>query len=151
MNQWYLSYDGNQIGPLDHAQAVAQAKQNPDGYAWREGFTGWLPISQIGELSGQSLTVPTPPSVATGRGSDEIDFKILGAEMQFVEVELDPGESAIAEAGAMMYKNSSIQMQTIFGDGSGGGGGGFMDKLLGAGKRLLTGESLFLTVFTHSG
>ena len=107
MNQWYLSYDGNQIGPLDHAQAVAQAKQNPDGYAWREGFTGWLPISQIGELSGQSLTVPTPPSVATGRGSDEIDFKILGAEMQFVEVELDPGESAIAEAGAMMYKNSS--------------------------------------------
>jgi uncharacterized protein (TIGR00266 family) len=51
----------------------------------------------------------------------------------------------------MMYKDSLVQMETIFGDGSGGGGGGFMDKLLGAGKRLLTGESLFMTVFTHTG
>jgi uncharacterized protein (TIGR00266 family) len=72
--------------------------------------------------------------------------------MQFVEVELDPGESAVAEAGAMMYKDASIHMTTVFGDGSAqSGGGGFMDKLLGAGKRLLTGESLFMTVFTHNG
>ena len=71
--------------------------------------------------------------------------------MQFVEVELDPGESAIAEAGAMMYKERAVEMETIFGDGSGTGGGSFMDKLLGAGKRLLTGESLFMTVFTHTG
>ncbi|MDH3838206.1 MAG: TIGR00266 family protein [Desulfobacteraceae bacterium] len=72
--------------------------------------------------------------------------------MQFVEVELDPGESAVAEAGAMMYKDQSVNMETVFGDASGSGrGGGFMDKLLGAGKRLLTGESLFMTVFTHTG
>ncbi len=72
--------------------------------------------------------------------------------MQFVEIELDPGESAVAEAGAMMYKEPHVDMQTIFGDGSGqGAGGGFMGKLLGAGKRLLTGESLFMTVFTHKG
>ena len=72
--------------------------------------------------------------------------------MQFVEVELDPGESAVAEAGAMMYKDQSIQMETIFGDGSGqNSGGGFMGKLLGAGKRLITGESLFITAFTHTG
>jgi uncharacterized protein (TIGR00266 family) len=72
--------------------------------------------------------------------------------MQFVEIELDPGESAVGEAGAMMYKNPSIVMETIFGDGSRGRvGSGFMDKLLGAGKRLLTGESLFMTVFSHSG
>jgi uncharacterized protein (TIGR00266 family) len=83
--------------------------------------------------------------------ADEIDFKIMGAEMQFVEIELDPGESAVAEAGAMMYKDPSIAMETVFGDGSHRSGGGFMDKLLGAGKRLLTGESLFMTVFTHSG
>jgi uncharacterized protein (AIM24 family) len=64
--------------------------------------------------------------------ADEIDFKIMGSEMQFVEVELDPDESAVAEAGAMMYKDSSIAMETVFGDASGsGGGGGFMDKLLG--------------------
>ena len=71
--------------------------------------------------------------------------------MQFVEVELDPGESAVAEAGAMMYKDSSVQMEAVFGDGSHADGGSFMNKLVGAGKRLLTGESLFMTVFTHSG
>ena len=70
--------------------------------------------------------------------------------MQFVEVELDPGESVVAEAGGMMYMETGIQMNTIFGDG-GGQEGGFMDKLVGAGKRLLTGESLFMTVFTHQG
>jgi uncharacterized protein (TIGR00266 family) len=72
--------------------------------------------------------------------------------MQFVEIELDPGESAVAEAGAMMYKDASIQMQTVFGDASHQqDAGGFMGKLLGAGKRLLTGASLFMTVFTHNG
>jgi uncharacterized protein (TIGR00266 family) len=151
MTQWYLSYDGNQVGPMNQTQAVARARQNPNGFAWREGFTGWLPIVQIVELSGQPPVAPGPPPVAAGGRCDEIDFKIMGAEMQFVEVELDPGESAVAEAGAMMYKDSSIQMQTVFGDGSATGGGGFMDKLLGAGKRLLTGESLFMTVFTHGG
>ena len=84
--------------------------------------------------------------------SDVIDYKIIGTEMQFVEIELDPGESAVAEAGAMMYKDAAIQMDTVFGDGSAKSQqGGFFDKLLGAGKRLITGESLFITVFTHRG
>ncbi|RME65156.1 MAG: hypothetical protein D6778_06795, partial [Nitrospirae bacterium] len=76
----------------------------------------------------------------------EIDFEIYGDDMQFVEVELDPGESAISEAGAMMYMDEGIEMETIFGDGS---EKGFWGKLAGAGKRLLTGESLFMTVFTN--
>jgi uncharacterized protein (TIGR00266 family) len=80
----------------------------------------------------------------------EIDYRIHGHEMQYVEVELDPGESAVAEAGSLMYKDTSIEMTTVFGDGS-GQSGGFMGALLGAGKRLLTGESLFTTVFTHNG
>jgi uncharacterized protein (TIGR00266 family) len=79
-----------------------------------------------------------------------VDFEIKGQELQFVEIELDPGESAVAEAGAFVWKDASIGMTTVFGDGS-GGQGGFMDKLLGAGKRLVTGESLFTTVFTHNG
>ncbi|NIJ21674.1 uncharacterized protein (TIGR00266 family) [Sphingomonas naasensis] len=83
--------------------------------------------------------------------ADDIDFEIKGQELQFVEIELDPGESAVAEAGAMVWKDASIEMTTVFGDGSGGQGGGFMGKLLGAGKRLVTGESLFTTVFTHHG
>jgi uncharacterized protein (TIGR00266 family) len=152
MTQWYFSYDGNQLGPFDLAQSVAQAGKNSNGYAWREGFAEWLPISQIGELKPGMTAVPAPPPVTALRKADEIDFKIFGAEMQFVEIELDPGESVVAEAGAMMYKGIDVVMETIFGDGSrSGGGGGFMDKLLGAGKRLLTGESLFMTVFTHSG
>jgi uncharacterized protein (TIGR00266 family) len=83
--------------------------------------------------------------------SDDIDFEIKGHELQFVEIELDPGESAVAEAGSLVWKDASIDMTTVFGDGSGGEGGGFMGKLLGAGKRLVTGESLFTTVFTHHG
>ena len=83
--------------------------------------------------------------------NDDVDYEIKGQELQFVEIELDPGESAIAEAGAMVWKDASVEMTTVFGDGSEGGGGGFMGKLLGAGKRLVTGESLFTTVFTHTG
>jgi uncharacterized protein (TIGR00266 family) len=83
--------------------------------------------------------------------ADDIDFEVKGQELQFVEIELDPGESAVAEAGSMVWKDASVDMTTVFGDGSGGQGGGFMGKLLGAGKRLVTGESLFTTVFTHTG
>lgn len=152
MTQWYLSYDGNQTGPFDQAQASAQAQKNPNGHAWREGYAEWLPIAQIDELTASAVGAPAPPPMTRMGKADEIDFKIRGSEMQFVEVELDPGESAVAEAGAMMYKDATIHMNTVFGDGSAAAaGGGFMDKLLGAGKRLLTGESLFMTVFTHNG
>jgi len=82
--------------------------------------------------------------------ADDIEFDIKGQELQFVEIELDPGESAIAEAGAMVWKDASVGMTTVFGDGS-ETDSGIAGKLLGAGKRLLTGESLFMTVFTHTG
>jgi uncharacterized protein (TIGR00266 family) len=78
----------------------------------------------------------------------EIDYKIFGSEMQFVEVELDPMEAAVAEAGGMMYMDQGIEMETIFGDGS-QQNSGFLGALMGAGKRLLTGESLFMTVFQN--
>ncbi|OCA80854.1 TIGR00266 family protein [Pseudobacillus wudalianchiensis] len=81
----------------------------------------------------------------------EIDYKIYGDDMQFVEVELDPQETVIAEAGSLMMMEDGIEMETVFGDGSSGQGGGLMGKLLGAGKRVLTGESLFMTMFTNEG
>ena len=81
---------------------------------------------------------------------DVVDFEIKGSEMQFVEVELDPGEAAVGEAGSMMFMDAGIQMDTVFGDGSAQQGGLF-GKLLGAGKRLITGESLFTTVYTNQG
>jgi uncharacterized protein (TIGR00266 family) len=80
----------------------------------------------------------------------DVDFQVYGDDLQFVEVELDPGEAALAEAGGMMYMDDGIAMETIFGDGS-GQSSGVMGALLGAGKRLLTGESLFMTVFQNQG
>jgi uncharacterized protein (TIGR00266 family) len=76
----------------------------------------------------------------------EVDYEIYGSEMQFVAVELDPQEAVVAEAGGMMYMDEGIEMETIFGDGS-QQNSGLLGSLLGAGKRLLTGESLFMTVF----
>ena len=83
------------------------------------------------------------------RSNHEIDYKIFGEEMQYVEVELDPSETAIAEAGSFMMMDDGVQMQTIFGDGS-GQDKGVLGKLFSAGKRLLTGESLFMTAFTNA-
>ncbi|MCB1981273.1 MAG: TIGR00266 family protein, partial [Rhodoferax sp.] len=81
-------------------------------------------------------------------GMDVVDYEIRGEEMQFVEIELDPGEAAIGEAGSMMFMETGVAMDTIFGDGS-AAQGGLLGKLLGAGKRLVTGESLFTTVYTN--
>lgn len=81
----------------------------------------------------------------------EIDYVIYGEEMQFVEIELDPYETVIAEAGAFMMMEDEIELKTIFGDGSEQESSGVWGKVFSAGKRLLTGESLFMTAFTHGG
>ncbi|HRO76081.1 MAG TPA: AIM24 family protein, partial [Crocinitomicaceae bacterium] len=81
----------------------------------------------------------------------EIDYEIIGEEMQIVEIELDPQETAVAEPGSFIYMNDNIQMNTIFGDGSNNDNTGFLGKILGAGKRLLTGENLFMTAYTNVG
>lgn len=85
------------------------------------------------------------------RTNHEIDYRLFGEEMQCVEIELDPQETVIAESGSFMYMDDHIQMATIFGDGSQNSGGSFFDKLIGAGKRLITGESLFMTAFSNAG
>lgn len=79
---------------------------------------------------------------------DVIDYDIFGDDMQYVEIELDPGEAAVGEAGMMMFMQDGVEMETIFGDGS-ASNSGFMGKLMGAGKRLLTGESMFITVYVN--
>ncbi len=85
------------------------------------------------------------------RTNHEIDYKIYGEELQFVEIELDPNETAVAESGAMMMMEDGIEMQTIFGDGSVQQSTGLLGKLMSAGKRVLVGESLFMTAFTNVG
>lgn len=87
-----------------------------------------------------------------GRDAHEVDYKISGEEMQFVEIELDPSESIVAEAGAMMYMDDAVEMETIFGDGSSSSESkGIMGKVFDAGKRMITGESLFMTKYTNKG
>ncbi len=157
MSGWHFTTDTGQIGPLELEDARRFARRRPDTLCWRPGFSEWRPTSEVPELM-QSRTADirsAPPPPPTGsrdrpRGADEIDYRLYGTDMQFVEIELDPGESAVAEAGAMMYKDAVVEMHTVFGDGS-AGEGGFLDRLVGAGKRLITGESLFTTVFTHTG
>jgi uncharacterized protein (TIGR00266 family) len=100
----------------------------------------------------RNATANEPPMVMelspSRRVADEIDYQIFGDDMQYAEVILDPREAVIAEAGAMMYMTAGIQMETVFGD-PGKHGDNFWGKMMSAGKRVLTGESLFMTVFTN--
>jgi uncharacterized protein (TIGR00266 family) len=116
------------------------------------GLASWSPLRDVprfGPAFEPGSALPTPPGVP-GRRAHDIDFEIHGFEMQFVDVELDPGECVVAEAGAMMYMTSAIGMETVFGAAS-GPNPNLLGKLMGAGKRLLTGESLFMTVFENRG
>lgn len=159
MADWYLEFsNGEKKGPLSLEEAKELTKTNKLGFAWNENMSDWQEISRVAELRENTnlLFQRNKPPLRTAQKlnkADEIDFQIFGEDIQYVEIELDPGESAVSEAGAMMYKDNNISMNTIFGDGSGGKAdtGGFFDKLVGAGKRLITGESLFTTIFTHEG
>ena len=153
MHNWYVAVDGNSIGPLSSeglAARLASGQYPATAPVWREGFTDWQPASEVAELQQTGYSAAPPP--VSGQQAHEIDYEIFGHEMQFVEIELDPGESVISEAGSMMYMSDNMVMETIFGDGSQSSqGGGFLDKMLGAGKRLITGEGLFVTMFSFTG
>jgi len=113
-----------------------------------------VPITSQPELAsafGPAMPSAAPPPPPMRSAAHEIDYELFGQEMQYVEITLDPGEACVAEAGAFLYMEPGIEMATIFGDGSGQEGSGLMGKLLTAGKRVLTGESLFMTVFSNSG
>ncbi|MGD9947329.1 MAG: TIGR00266 family protein [Desulfobulbus sp.] len=153
MSNWFIALDGQSLGPLTIQQLLSGidgGQYNEATMVWRDGFADWMPIGRVPELQmGQAAPVPPPYS---GKEAHEIDYTIYGNEMQFVEVELDPQESVISEAGAMMYMHDQVVMETVFGDGSrSSNSGGFFDKMLGAGKRLITGEGLFITMFTFTG
>ncbi len=154
--QWFMALGGHQVGPVSESEIVSNlvnGSADADTLVFTAGMDDWTKLREVPRLS-QHLRAPAPvtPPPPPGRRAHEIDFKIEGEDMQFVEVELDPGESVVAEAGALMYMTQGIDMETIFGDGSGAQQqGGIMGALLGAGKRLLTGESLFMTVFTAKG
>jgi uncharacterized protein (TIGR00266 family) len=166
MAQWWMAIGGQQVGPVSDEEVVASLRAktiDASTLLFTGGMAQWTPLGQVPrfqpELAGPApgagpAPLPLPPAAGpAGRTAHEIDYEIYGDDMQFVEVELDPGESAVAEAGVMMYMTQGIEMETIFGDGSQqqAQSKGFMGALMGAGKRLLTGESLFMTVFTNKG
>ena len=153
MTNWYTALKGEQQGPFT-LEKILQDYQSgilvSDSLVWRNGFAEWQKLSQVPELTTQRGH--TPPLPGNNFHAHEIEYEVFGNEMQYVEILLDPGESAVAEAGTMMFMSDSMQMETIFGDGSPGEqNNNFLDKMIGAGKRLITGENLFMTVFSFTG
>jgi uncharacterized protein (TIGR00266 family) len=151
--QWYMAIGGHQVGPVSAAEILSNLKNgsiDASTLLFTAGMKSWTPLRDVPQFAQHlGTTTGAPPPAVPGRTAHDIDFEIHGAEMQFVEVALDPGESAIAEAGQMMYMTSGVEMETIFGDGA-QPNAGFMGALLNAGKRVLTGESLFMTVFNNT-
>jgi len=160
--QWYVAVAGQQQGPMSAVDVVSRVRAGQldrSAHVFTQGMANWEPITgraEFAEAFAAPVAAPAayqaPPRPST-QVANEIDYEIFGQEMQFVEITLDPGEQCIAEAGAFMYMDPGIQMETIFGDGSAqsGGGGGLMGKLMSAGKRVLTGDSLFNTLFGNTG
>jgi uncharacterized protein (TIGR00266 family) len=155
--EWYVGIKGAQQGPMTKAQVmelIASAKLDQTAYVYAPELGNWTPIASVPAFSGalrsrtQPPAPPPPPAGPAPTQVDEIDYEIFGEEMQFVEITLDPREAAIAEAGAFMYMEPGIEMQTVFGDGQ--ETGGFWGKIKSAGKRLIVGESLFMTVFGNA-
>lgn len=144
---YYVDKDGRTVGPMDRnalTEALGSAK-GPNTLVWGPGVAEWTEARHVAALKTGESAAYQPPRVPQTRVADEIDFEIFGDDMQFVEVTLDPDEVVVAEAGAMMYMTDGIRMQTVFGDPS--KEAGFFSKLFEAGKRMVTGESLFLTTF----
>jgi uncharacterized protein (TIGR00266 family) len=153
---WYVAVGGQQQGPLSQEEVLAGIRSGRfgrDAHVFGQGMPNWVAITSRPEFAGAFSAAPAaapgavPPPPPVRGGAHEIDYELFGEDMQYVEITLDPGEACIAEAGAFLFMDPGIQMQTIFGDGSGQDTGGFLGKLVGAGKRLITGESLFMTLF----
>lgn len=149
---WYYIRNGETVGPVSR-EALAAALEGAAGAStlvWGPGVSEWTEarhVVALGTVDAPGVRPPRTPK--TAQRADEIDYELYGDDMQFVEITLDPGEVVVAEAGAMMYMTQGIEMQTVFGDPS--KNQGFFGKLFDAGKRMITGESLFLTTFGATG
>jgi uncharacterized protein (TIGR00266 family) len=158
MQEWHYTATGENVEIASEDalhQLVATGAVSPQTLLWRQGMAGWAPA---GEVFPQLFSVSTPPPLPQGthapsrtrKQCHELDFEIFGDDLQLVEVELDPSETVVAEAGAMNYMEDGIVFETKMGDGS-KPTEGIMGKLLNVGKRMLTGESIFMTHFSNSG
>ena len=119
---WYVAVGGKQEGPVSAADVIgriAGGRLGAGAHVFTQAIGSWVPIGSRAEFAAALSTAPrVPPPPPPSARAHEIDYEILGAEMQFVEITLDPGEACVAEAGAFMYMDPGIEMETIFGDGS---------------------------------
>ncbi len=151
--QWFYVDNGQSVGPFTKAELLAKlpSLQGDDTLVYGPGLSSWTAARAIPGLRAEvpSISDSLPPAPSSRR-ADEIDYELFGDDMQYVEVEVDPDEMVVAEAGAMMYMTPGIEMETTFGDPS-QQDQGLMGKVLTAAKRKITGESLFLATFTGRG
>ncbi len=118
--QWYLAVGSEQVGPVTEEDIVGRIKDgsaDAQTLAFIAGMQTWTALSDVPKFAPHLGPIPPPPMPSTRR-ADVVDYRIEGEDLQFVEVELDPGEAVVAEAGALMYMTAGIRMETIFGDGS---------------------------------
>lgn len=149
---WYFAKAGESVGPMTLDELVGRLGEadGPSTMVYGPGTGDWTEARRVSAIAARLGGSGAPPPPPSGRRADEIDYEVFGTEMQYVEVTLDPNEMVLAEAGSMMYMTPGIEMETVFGDPS-RKQSGFMDKLMSAGKRVLTGESLFMTTFFNQG
>jgi uncharacterized protein (TIGR00266 family) len=152
LSEWYYADGDKTVGPVTLTELVAALPRvgGKTALVFGPGVSDWSEARHVPAIADAGRTGTAPPPPPKVRKSDEIDYEIFGVEMQYVVIELDPGETVIAEAGSMMYMTPDIKMETVFGDPS-AQSSGFLGKVLSAGKRVLTGESLFMTTFTNNG
>lgn len=162
MKQWHYADQESRPKKISDAEIHALVKSGeigPQTRIWTDGMKDWAPAGDLMPQLFQNTANGTPPPPLSSGGAPpytagqkchEIDYEIMGGDMQIVEVELDPSETVIAEAGAMNYLEEEITFEAKMGDGS-EPSQGMMGKLLSAGKRAITGESIFMTHFSHAG
>lgn len=150
-NGWYYARGQESVGPLS-LEDLAQKLPSAEGLntlVYGPGISDWTEARHVAAIAQAARGNAAPPPPPAGkRQADEIDYEIFGEEMQYVEVTLDPAEMVIAEAGTLMYMTSGIKMETVLGDPS--KQSGFLGKVMAAGKRVLTGESMFVTTFSNT-
>ncbi len=150
--QWFYVDNGQSVGPLTESELLTRlpSLQGDDTLIYGPGLSSWTAARAIPGLRAETRATHRLPPAPRARRADEIDYELFGDDMQYVEIEVDPDEMVIAEAGAMMYMTPGVQMETSFGDPS-QRDQGLMGKVLTAAKRKITGESLFMSTFTGRG
>jgi uncharacterized protein (TIGR00266 family) len=147
--QWHLVVNGNSAGPMSLEELISRLPSagGANAMVYGPGLANWTPAGQVPAIAARmGINYASPPPVP-GSISDDVSYKILGNEIQYVEMDIAPGQMIIGEPGFLMYMTAGVQMNTMMGDPS-MPNQGLLGKLMTAGKRVVTGESMFISTFT---